>query len=246
MFCFVIKLGVLGLNKKKEKEDKLSQGDSNNCRGENDGIDQDTGGASKRNPVISDSALRAPAKESVEDSAGGKAASSSSMKPGDGKATFEVADDHVLGAFGIPGSPVPISVDAVMQNLNVEFEKSPVDSSEVEKEKELELVGSSDGGESEDQIGLKSGQEIISSSRKRMMLDADSDTSGANASKKICTTNANPTPLLPSDRTGGSPIEKCGSSSKGQRYVPMNKTITYFLNLSVCVCVCYYYYYFLV
>lgn len=64
----------------------------------------------------------------------------------------------------------------------------PENCSEAEKVKELELVDCPFSGRiAEDGRGLKSGQDVIPSNRKRIRLDGDSDALVTSASKKVHT-----------------------------------------------------------
>ncbi|XP_024028326.1 helicase protein MOM1 isoform X1 [Morus notabilis] len=125
-----VKASGLDNGEKHEREDKFSQGDSSNCRGECDELDECT--------------------------------------------------ERTLGELG--------DDDGTTENADDELEIIPENCSEAEKVKELELVDCPFSGRiPEDGRGLKSGQDVISSNRKRIRLDGDSDALVTSASKKVHT-----------------------------------------------------------
>ncbi|PQQ19204.1 helicase protein MOM1 isoform X1 [Prunus yedoensis var. nudiflora] len=197
------KLQARDHSEKQSRQNKVSQGGSNACGSEIEGLgkgveelnEEFVGRVHDGSLVGSDSSVNKLTKETWEDNPGVDLSHSSprpscleeasEFKDGDG---LEIRDQR----------PLSSSYNAMTEELNDAPERVHVECSH------------------DVCIASKIGHRVIPSKRKRNVADGDSD-SPVNASKDVCTLTADAVSLLPSGSTEDVSVETCGACFKRQR-----------------------------
>ncbi|XP_034218398.1 helicase protein MOM1-like isoform X3 [Prunus dulcis] len=223
------KLQARDHSEKQSRQNKVSQGGSNACGSEIEGLgkgveelnEEFVGRVHDGSLVGSDSSVNKLTKETWEDNPGVDLSHSSprpscleeasKFKDGDG---LEIRDQR----------PLSSSYNAMTEELNDAPKRVHVECSAMEKLKMPELTCSTFNERLHDVfIASEIGHRVIPSKRKRNVADWDSD-SPVNASKDVCTLTADAVSLLPSGSTEDVSVETCGACFKRQRVEndPMN------------------------
>ncbi|KAI5322342.1 hypothetical protein L3X38_031414 [Prunus dulcis] len=223
------KLQARDHSEKQSRQNKVSQGGSNACGSEIEGLgkgveelnEEFVGRVHDGSLVGSDSNVNKLTKETWEDNPGVDLSHSSprpscleeasKFKDGDG---LEIRDQR----------PLSSSYNAMTEELNDAPKRVHVECSAMEKLKMPELTCSTFNERLHDVfIASEIGHRVIPSKRKRNVADGDSD-SPVNASKDVCTLTADAVSLLPSGSTEDVSVETCGACFKRQRVEndPMN------------------------
>ncbi|XP_016651691.1 PREDICTED: helicase protein MOM1-like isoform X3 [Prunus mume] len=240
------KLQARDHSEKQSRQNKVSQGGSNACGSEVEGLgkgveelnEEFVGRVHDGSLVGSDSSVNKLTKETWEDNPGVDLSHSSprpscleeasEFKYGDG---LEIRDQR----------PLSSSYNAMMEELNDAPERVHVECSAMEELKMPELTCSTfnervhvecsateklkmpeltcsmfDERLHDVCIASKIGHRVIPSKRKRNVADGDSD-SPVNASKDVCTLTADAVSSLPSGSTEDVSVETCGACFKRQR-----------------------------
>ncbi|ONI00775.1 hypothetical protein PRUPE_6G104600 [Prunus persica] len=223
------KLQARDHSEKQSRQNKVSQGGSNACGSEIEGLgkgveelnEEFVGRVHDGSLVGSDSSVNKLTKETWEDNPRVDLSHSSprpscleeasEFKDGDG---LEIRDQR----------PLSSSYNAMTEELNDAPKRVHVECSAMEKLKMPELTCSTFNERLHDvYIASEIGHRVIPSKRKRNVADGDSD-SPVNASKDVCTLTADAVSSLPSGSTEDVSVETCGACFKRQRVEndPMN------------------------
>ncbi|KAB2604258.1 hypothetical protein D8674_040421 [Pyrus ussuriensis x Pyrus communis] len=203
------KLRAQGHSEEQSRQNKVSEGGGNDCRGTVDGLGKGV------EAVESDSTVNKFSNETVEDNQGG-GLSHSSPRPSCMEEASEFGNGDGLEICG--QQTLASSYNAMTKEISDAPARVHVYCPGEEQLKMPELIGPTINGSIDDlHMSSKTGHCVTLSKRKRNMKDEGSDSSAVNGSKDVCTLIADAVSSLPSGSTTDAPVGTCGACLKRQR-----------------------------